>query len=175
MRTVAGTEGASEAGDGAPIGVHLQFGPDPSTSIVVSWSRRFSPDERAWDVAQLWLSDGPGRHGVLAVESIVESAGNGEFHVLRHASALNLKPGTCYGYCIVDGDRTVSGTFVTAAGKPQRFRFTACGDIGTTLAGIGCDPQTSHFAEVLPALIEAAAPMFHLALGDLAYGNHAWA
>ncbi|MBF6241091.1 alkaline phosphatase D family protein [Nocardia otitidiscaviarum] len=84
-------------------------------------------------------------------------------HRIVRMDAAGLRPDTSYRYTVVvDGDADTSrgtGRFTTPSVGPMSFRFTAgaCARVGSNGA-------------VFDALT-AENPLFHLALGDLHYGN----
>src|ERR1700733_9199974 len=111
-------------GDGTPEQVHLTWGEDPTSSVVVSWA---SPDHATRPRIRI------GRRIIAAQERQYTDAINGETVWTYHARVGGLRPGATYVYVVTadnDGNTAdpFSATFRTApAGRPA-FRFTSFGD-----------------------------------------------
>ena len=162
-RALAAT--APSAGGGTPEQVHLTWGDDPATSVVVSWA-----------------SSGPAAHPrirmdghgyVPAVTQIYTDGINGEQVWAYHARVGGLRPGTGYSYTVTaDNDAHAgapfAGSFQTAPRGRAGFRFTSFGDLAT--------PNTQwvlsygQSAQAVGA-VESFRPLFHLLNGDLCYAN----
>ncbi|HZC39674.1 MAG TPA: metallophosphoesterase family protein, partial [Streptosporangiaceae bacterium] len=160
---------AGAAADGTPEQIHLTWGNDPASSVVVSWS---SPG-RASDPRVILAGphDG-GRRTVPAAERVYTDGISGETVFTYHASALGLMPGTGYRYQVTAGnDQAASpfeSSFTTAPAGPSRFRFTSFGDLATPNTQWVLSYGQSKFAV---AAVESFAPLFHLLNGDLCYAN----
>ncbi|MFF5290727.1 purple acid phosphatase family protein [Paractinoplanes globisporus] len=166
---------------GAPPveGLHLTFGADPATQMVVSWTT-----DR--DVARPRVSYGTleGGHGrVVPAETRVytDAVSNKTVHV-HHATLSGLRPGTYYTYASLhDGGRPDAGTFQTAPRGRSAFTFTSFGDQSVPSVTWqpdgkgGFTPQmnannTPANADIVSG-IEQVDPLFHLLNGDLCYAN----
>jgi len=97
----------------------------------------------------------------------------GETCYAYHARLNSLDPDTVYAYEVLhDGTPPVPGTFRTGPrGRSRPFRFTSFGDQGVPdPIGLGLGPNSPNAGYVVDA-VESLDPLFHLANGDLAYGN----
>ena len=162
-RALAAT--APSADGGTPEQVHLTWGDDPATSVVVSWA---SPGPAAHPRIRV---DG---HGcVPAVTQTYTDGINGEQVWAYHARVGGLRPGTGYSYTVTaDNDAhpgaPFAGSFQTAPLGRAGFRFTSLGDLAT--------PNTQwvlsygQSAQAVGA-VESFRPLFHLLNGDLCYAN----
>ncbi len=157
-------------GGPVPEQVHLQFGPDASSQIAVSWAA-------AAAVARprlCWQRASGGSTGeVHAAERGYTDALTGQTVYTYHAKIDSLEPGTGYAYEVLhDGAPPVSGTFRTGPrGRSGRFRFTSFGDHSIPApVGLGLGPNSPNASFVVDA-VESLDPLFHLANGDLCYGN----
>ncbi|WP_264764219.1 purple acid phosphatase family protein [Frankia tisae] len=156
------TGGAKEA-----YGVHLAFGPDPATAMVVSWLTR-GPVTRPAVRCQA----GPGTPGeaIPANTRSYRDAHTGEAVFAHHAPLSGLEPATEYTFTIEHGGRpqAADGSFRTAPGSRAAFSFTFFGDQGTDRP---YDPFGSPASGYAVAGVERCAPLFALAGGDLSYAN----
>lgn len=166
--------GRTAAGPVAPEQVHLQFGTDASSQVVVSWA---APAAVARPRLRFGLASGqpPGRASdeVEAIERGYTDALTGETVYTYHAKIGSLEPDSVYAYEVVhDGAPPVTGTFRTApAGRSRRFTFTSFGDQSVPEPiGLGLGPNSPNAGYVVDA-IEALDPLFHLVNGDLSYSN----
>jgi 3',5'-cyclic AMP phosphodiesterase CpdA len=110
---------------------------------------------------------------VQATERGYTDALTGEICYTYHARLDSLEPGTTYGYEVLhDGAPPAQGTFRTGPrGRSRPFRFTSFGDQGVPApVGLGLGPNSPNAGYVVDA-VESLEPLFHLANGDLAYGN----
>ncbi len=160
--------GAAGASDGTPEQIHLTWGPDPATSIAVSWA---SP---APAVRPRVLISGPA--GWSRVASAVRRGYadgiSGEDTWTYHAQVGGLAPATVYRYTVTadnDGSATpFSATFSTAPRGRAPFRFTSFGDLATPNTQWVLSYGQSAYAV---AAVESFQPLFHLLNGDLCYGD----
>lgn len=167
---------------------HLTFGPDPATSMTVSWlGGASSPvlyapvDAGAVDGsaavdapgstdAGLWVPDDAER----AAPTSSLSRGPGRRRVqVEHARLTGLRPGTRYRYAVAEDAESggaVTGEFRTAPapGGDEPFTFTCFGDHGTDAPD---DPYGTHASRAVVAAVDQFDPLFHLALGDLSYAS----
>ncbi|TCO49437.1 3',5'-cyclic AMP phosphodiesterase CpdA [Kribbella antiqua] len=165
-------------------GLHLQFGADPSTELVVSWHTR-QPVRRPRVL--LGGPDGNFERTAAAVTSSYTDAKSGQVVYVHHAKAGWLRPGTEYVYAAVhEGADAEFGTFHTAPKGRAKFTFTSFGDQGTPTLGkryvpppgtsIANPPYVndnlgSPAAGDVTAGVERVRPLFHLFNGDLCYAN----
>src|SRR5215472_6799884 len=164
-RAAARTRRARAAGgDGTPEQVHLTWGEDPATSVVVSWA---SPGPASRPQVRIGQR-------VIAAESRPYTDGvSGETVWTYHARVGGLRPGALYAYAVTadnddDAADPFSATFRTAPRGRARFRFTSFGDLGT--------PNTKWVASYGQAAyavgaVELFQPLFHLLNGDLCYAS----
>ncbi|HUO37102.1 MAG TPA: fibronectin type III domain-containing protein [Mycobacterium sp.] len=158
-------------------GLHLQFGKDASTEVVVSWH-----STEAVTNPRVMLgtpSDGFGKT-VQAETRTYRDAKSGTEVRVNHARLVNLTPDTDYVYAAVqDGASPELGTVRTAPAGRAAFRFTSFGDQGTpTLgkavgAGFANDNNGSPAAGDITAAVERLNPLFNLVNGDLCYASMA--
>ncbi len=166
---------------GAPPveGLHLTFGADPATQMVVSWTTYTAVRRPRVSVGT--LEDGHGR--TVQAETVTYVDGlSGKIVYVHHASLIDLRPGAHYTYAALhDGGRPDAGTFQTAPRGREAFTFTSFGDQsvpqvtwqpdgkgGFTVAlNANSTPATADIV----AGIEQVDPLFHLLNGDLCYAN----
>lgn len=165
--TAAGA--APVAGDGTPEQVHLTWGDDPTSTVVVSWA---SPAQAA--NPRVVYTDGGGRARVVpAVQRIYTDGISGETTWTYHATLDSLGPDGDYGYSVTsdnDSNRSApfSASFQTAPTGRRPFRFTSFGDLAT--------PNTQwvlSYGQAAYAVdaVRSQQPLFHLLNGDLCYAN----
>ncbi len=163
--------------DGAPpvAGLHLQFGGDAATEVVVSWHTVDAV--RNPRVMLGTPASGFGR--VVAAETrTYRDAKSGIEVRVNHARLTGLMPDTDYVYAAMhDGAEPETGTVRTAPSGRKPLRFTSFGDQSTpTLeplpgGGYGTDNIGSPAAADTTTAIERLAPLFNLVNGDLCYAN----
>ncbi|WP_405786180.1 purple acid phosphatase family protein [Streptomyces sp. NBC_00138] len=162
---------------GAPPvqGLHLTFGKDPATQMVVSW-----------------ITDGPVKHPRVLYGTLGHGLGSsvqartrtytdgksGRTVHVHHAPLTRLSPGKEYLYLVQhDGATPDSGTFRTAPRGRQPLTFTSFGDqsapqVTWTAAGaVGLDANSTPATQDIVTGVEQVAPLFHLLNGDLCYAN----
>ncbi len=167
--SVFGAKGAAVAADGTPEQIHLTWGEDPSTSVVVSW---VSPGPAANPRLRVNASKSPAR-SVPAVQRIYTDGMNGETVYSYHARLEGLEPDAAFEYVVTaDNDRhrnrPFTAGFRTAPRGRAAFRFTSFGDLSTPVARWALSsPQSRHAVQA----VERFAPLFHLLNGDLCYAN----
>jgi hypothetical protein len=156
-------------------GLHLQFGKDASTEVVVSWHTT----EAVNNPRVMWgtPSDGFGKT-VQAQTRTYRDAKSGTEIRVNHARLLNLTPNTDYVYAAVhDGTSPELGTVRTAPAGRAALRFTSFGDQATPTVGkaVGAtfanDNKGSPAAGDITAAVERLGPLFNLVNGDLCYAN----
>jgi hypothetical protein len=164
-------------GNGAPhvAGLHLQFGSDAATEVVVSWHTPVRV--RNPRVAFGTPGDGFG-HGLSAETVAYRDAASGSEVYAHHARVTGLCPDTQYVYTAVhDGTNPELGTVRTAPRGRAPLRFTSFGDQSTptldasVARAFGRDNRGSPAAGDITSAVEHAAPLFNLVNGDLCYAN----
>jgi hypothetical protein len=146
--------------------VHLTFGEDPASEVVVSWVTPTSVSNPKVIVGT--TSDGFGR--IIAAETRTYTDSNNSVETItQHARIQGLRPDTDYVYKIVsDGETQLSSAFRTAPAGRVPFRFTSVGDIA---CGDTAYSKASLNAAATAASIEKFDPVVHLVNGDLSYAN----
>jgi hypothetical protein len=184
------TRGVSDLVPVPPVaGLHLQFGSDASSEIVVSW-HTLQPARRARVL--LGLLDGKLEQTVDADETSYTDAKSGQVVYAYHAKLGRLQANATYLYgALHEGAQPEFGTFRTAPRGRARFTFTSFGDQATPTLGRRYVPPV--FLRLLrsflpryvndnlgsPAAgdttlgVERLRPLFHLLNGDLCYANFA--
>ncbi len=166
----------ADRGDAPRVGgLHLQFGSDASSEVVVSW---FTDAPVNNPRVMLGMpGDGFGRTVAADTRTYRDAKSGTELRV-NHARIANLTPDTDYIYAAVhDGATPQLGTARTAARGRAAFRFTSFGDQSTptlkNLVGTSyiSDNRGSPAAGDMTAAVERMAPLFHLINGDLCYAN----
>jgi hypothetical protein len=166
---------------GAPPveGLHLTFGADPATQMVVSWTT--DTDVARPRVSYGTLEGGHGRTVSAATRTYVDGL-SGRTVYTHHATLTGLRPGAYYTYAALhDGGRPDAGTFRTAPRGRSAFTFTSFGD--QSVPQVTWQPDgKGGFTPVMNANntpanadivtgIEQVDPLFHLLNGDLCYAN----
>jgi len=165
-------------------GLHLQFGGDASTQMVVSW-HTLQPVRNARVV--LGRPDGKFEQTVHAATVSYTDAKAGQVVYAHHARLMRLEADSTYLYGAMHDEAAPEfGTFRTAPHGRQRFTFTSFGDQGTpTLGKRLVSPNGVALANApfvndnlgSPAAgdttlgVERLRPLFHLFNGDLCYAN----
>jgi hypothetical protein len=150
---------------GTPEQIHLAWGDDPATGVVVSWA---TPGPA---VRPRVLLDG---HRMIRGQQRTYTDGiNGETVWAFHARVDGLRPGTAYTYTVTaDNDasagRPFRGSFRTAPAGRAAFRFTSFGDLATPNTKWVLSYGQSAYAV---GVVEVFRPLFHLLNGDLCYAN----
>jgi 3',5'-cyclic AMP phosphodiesterase CpdA len=165
-------------------GLHLQFGADASSEMVVSWHTRQAVRHPRVVLGHL---DGKLERTAAAAEVSYTDAKLNQVVYAYHARLTNLTPGSSYLYAAVhDGATPEFGTFRTMPRGRSAFTFTSFGDQGTPTVGKRYVPPPGVTLSVplfvndnlgAPAGsdttlgIERVRPAFHLFNGDLCYAN----
>ena len=114
-------------------GLHLQFGADASSEVVVSW-HTLQPVRRPRVV--LGHLDGKLDRTSVAVETSYTDAKSGRPVYAYHARLRGLQPAAAYLYVALhDGAEPEFGTFHTAPRGRMPLTFTSFGDQGTPTLG----------------------------------------
>jgi hypothetical protein len=149
---------------GTPEQIHLTWGDDPATSVVVSWA---SPGPATRPQVRI------GQRVIPAEPRLYTDGLNGETVWTYHARVGGLRPGATYAYMVTadnDGNASdpFSATFRTAPGGRKPFRFTSFGDLATpNTAWVLSYGQSAYAVEA----VESFQPLFHLLNGDLCYAD----
>jgi predicted secreted protein len=152
------------ASDGTPEQIHLTWGGNPATGVVVSWA---SPGQAVRARVQI------GQRAVPAESRPYTDGISGETVWTYHARVGGLRPGATYAYAVTaDNDANAadpfSATFRTAPAGRAPFRFTSFGDLATPNdAWVLSYGQSAYAVEA----VESFQPLFHLLNGDLCYAN----
>ena len=165
-------------------GLHLQFGSDASSQMVVSW-HTLQPVRRPRVL--LGRLDGKLEQTVDATTVGYTDAKSGQAVFAHHAKLRRLRADTPYLYgALHDGAAPQFSTFRTAPSGRAAFTFTSFGDQGTPTLGRKYEPPagvalpgTLYVNDNLgtPAAgdvtrgVERLQPLFHLFNGDLCYAN----
>ena len=163
---------------GAPPvqGLHLTFGADPSTQMVVSWITDGPVNKPR--VMHGTLEDGFGGGGVNAETRTYVDGASGRTVYVHHALLKHLEPGTDYVYLVShEGATPDSGSFRTAPRGRAPLTFTSFGDQAApqvswqTDGTVMLDNNSTPASKDIVTGIEQVAPLFHLLNGDLCYAN----
>ncbi len=166
------------------LGLHLQFGDDPTSDVTVSW-HTLQPVRNA----RVLLGSTGGRYRLTVAAdraSYVDGKSTQSVYAY-HAKITGLTPNSDYAYAAVhDGAEPAYGSFQTAPRGRAAFTFTSFGDQGTPTLGKIYSPPAgvtianppyvndnlgSPSAGDTTAAVERVQPLFHLFNGDLCYAN----
>jgi hypothetical protein len=176
---------AADAGAAPPVhGLHLQFGADASSEMVVSWH---TLERVRRPRVVLGYLDGTLQRTVVAAEASYVDAKAKQAVYAYHARLTALKPGTAYLYAALhDGAEPAFGTFRMLPRGRSAFTFTSFGDQGTPTLGKRFVPPAGVTLANPPFVndnlggpagndttlgVERLRPAFHLFNGDLCYAN----
>ena len=165
-------------------GLHLQFGSDASSQMVVSWhTLQPVPSARV----ALGRLDGELQRVVEANEISYTDAKSGQVVCAYHAKIDQMQADSAYLYAAShDGAEPEFGTFRTSPRGRARFTFTSFGDQGTPTLGKKYLPPEGVTIPNPPFVndnlgspaagdttlgVERLQPLFHLFNGDLCYAN----
>jgi len=158
--------GQPALGNGTPEQVHLTWGDDPATSVVVSWG---SPARAARPRVRI------GQRVILASEQAHTDEATGKTVWTYHAPVPGLRAGATYAYAVTaDNDANArdpfTSTFRTASTGRAAFRFTSFGDLRCP-----DDAEAAYTDAGYPAgTVESFQPLFHLMNGGLCGTDAAW-
>jgi 3',5'-cyclic AMP phosphodiesterase CpdA len=183
-QTAPATSTASPLTAPPVAGLHLQFGTDASSEMVVSW-HTLQPAQKPR--VMLGTLDGKLDRVVEAKEASYTDAKSGQAVYAYHARLGQLQPDAAYLYGAVhDGAVPEFGTFRTAPRGRAKFTFTSFGDQATPTLGKIYKPPEGVTIEKPPFVndnlgspaaadtvlgVERVQPLFHLLNGDLCYAN----
>ena len=165
-------------------GLHLQFGADASTEVVVSW-HTLQP-VTAPKVLLGYEGSDWGRTYTAGTYTYVD-AQSGQTVYAHHALVTRLRPSTTYTYAALHrGAHAEIASFTTAPSGRAPFTFTSFGDQGTPTLGKRYVPPAGATIASPPFVndnlgspaagdvtqgVERVQPLFHLFNGDLCYAN----
>jgi phosphodiesterase/alkaline phosphatase D-like protein len=167
-------------------GLHLQFGADASSEMVVSW-HTLQPVRNPRVV--LGRLDGKLEQTVEAKATSYTDGKSGQIVYAYHVKLAQLQPDSAYLYGAKhDGADPEFGTFRTSARGRVPFIFTSFGDQGTPTAARKYVPSEGVKIGNAPVAyvndnlgspagadttlgVERLQPLFHLFNGDLCYAN----
>lgn len=160
----AGQHSGAAGADGTPEQIHLTWGQDPATSVVVSWA---APGQAIRPRVHV------GERVIHAEERPYTDGLNGVTTYTYHARVGGLRPGRTYAYTVTaDNDASAadpfSATFTTAPHGRAKFRFTSFGDLATPNTAWVLSYGQSAYAV---GAVESFQPLFHLLNGDLCYAD----
>jgi hypothetical protein len=153
---------------GAPPveGLHLTFGADPATQMVVSWTT--DADVAHPRVSYGTLEGGHGRTVAAETRTYVDGVSGKAVHT-HHATLTGLRPGGYYTYAALhDGGRSAF-TF-TSFGDQSVPQVTWQPDGKGGFTPVMNANNTPATADIVNG-IEQVDPLFHLLNGDLCYAN----
>jgi len=165
----AASKAATASPDGTPEQIHLTWGSDPATEIVISWASLAS----AVNPRVQFGGAGEQQQTVHGVQRIYTDGLNGATVFTYHARLRGLKPANTYEYTITaDNDSNAAqpfgASFQTAPRGRTPFRWTTYGDLATPNTEWVLSYPQSRFAV---QAVERFQPLFHLLNGDLCYAN----
>ncbi len=152
------------SGDGTPEQIHLTWGENPGSDVVVSWA---SPEAASRPRVRV------GQRVIPAEARHYTDGINGETVWTYHARLSGLRPGATYAYTVTAGNdgnaaEPFSAMFRTAPHGRAPFRFTSFGDLATPNTDwVLSYGQSAYAVEA----VESFQPLFHLLNGDLCYSN----
>jgi 3',5'-cyclic AMP phosphodiesterase CpdA len=165
-------------------GLHLQFGADASSQIVVSW-HALQPVRQPRVV--LGHLDGRLEQVIPARQTSYTDAKGAQAVYAYHAPINGLRSDTAYLYAALhEGAEPEFATFRTAPRGRAAFTFTSFGDQGTPTLGRLYSPPAGVSLPNPPFVndnlgspaaahttlgVERIQPLFHLFNGDLCYAN----
>jgi hypothetical protein len=160
---------AAATPDGTPEQIHLTWGEEPSSAVIVSWA---SPAQ-AIRPRVLYDSGGSLDKTAHGIQRTYTDGLNGETVFAYHAHLRDLPPGTTIQYAVTaDNDSNAAQPFTSSFRTAPRgrapFRWTSYGDLATpNTAWVLSYPQSRYAV----AAVERFQPLFHLLNGDLCYAN----
>ena len=165
-------------------GLHLQFGADASSEMVVSWHTLQPVTNPHVVLGQL---DGTLAQTVEAKPTSYTDAQSGQAVYAYHAKLGRLRADSSYLYgALHDGAEPEFGTLRTSPRGRAPFTFTSFGDQGTPTLGKLYVPPAGVTIPSPPYVndnlgspaagdttlgVERVQPLFHLFNGDLCYAN----
>jgi hypothetical protein len=166
---VGALKASAATSDGTPEQIHLTWGNDPSSTVVVSWASA----AQAINPRVLVGTSTTKEKTVHAIQRTYTDGLNGETVFTYHARLHGLSPGTTFHYSVTadndsNAEAAFSATFQTAPRGRAPFRWTSFGDLATpNTVWVLSSPQSRFAVEA----VEQFKPLFHLLNGDLCYAN----
>ena len=159
--------------DGTPEQIHLTWGEDPATSVVVSWASPGAAVNARVLVGETLPASVAAARVIHAVQRSYTDGLNGQTVYTYHARVERLRPDATFRYSVTaDNDRhreqPFSATFRSAPAGRAAFRWTSYGDLATPVTSWTLSSPQSRFAV---EAVERFKPLFHLLNGDLCYAN----
>ncbi|PCE23187.1 serine/threonine protein phosphatase [Paraburkholderia acidicola] len=160
---------ATATPDGTPEQIHLTWGNNPATEVVISWAS-LAPATNP----RVHISCGGERKiTVHGVQRTYTDGLNGTVVFTYHARLHGLHHSTDYEYEVTADNDSNAGqpftaSFRTAPHGRAPFRWTSYGDLATPNTGWVLSSPQSRFAV---QAVERFQPLFHLLNGDLCYAN----
>lgn len=156
-------------------GLHLQYGADAATEVVVSWHTAV----RVSNPRVMFGTPDGGFGDTVAADTVAyRDAQSGTEIRVHHARLSGLLPDTEYVYAAMhDGASPELGTARTAPRGRAPLRFTSFGDQSTptldamVAEAFGSDRSGSAAAGDITSAVESTQPLFNLVNGDLCYAN----
>ncbi len=131
----------------APTQIHLSYGSDPSTQMIVMWRTASSTSTHQVKFGT-----------TISLGATASGTAVGTLHTV---SLDGLQPSTLYYYsCGSAAGWSAAKTFRTAPASPQKFVIAAYGDAGIT-----------SNSKAVVAAVNGAKPDLVVLLGDLSYAN----
>jgi 3',5'-cyclic AMP phosphodiesterase CpdA len=165
-------------------GLHLQFGADASSEMVVSWHTLQSVRNPRVVLGRL---DGEFEQIVEGKATSYTDAKSGQIVYAYHAKLGRLRPNFTYLYEVMhEGAEPEFGTFRTSPRGRAQLTFTSFGDQGTPTIGKKYEPPAGMTISNPPYVndnlgspaagdttlgVERLRPLFHLFNGDLCYAS----
>jgi Purple acid Phosphatase, N-terminal domain/Calcineurin-like phosphoesterase len=155
--------------DGTPEQIHLTWGSDPTSEVVVSWASLASASSPRVQFG----TAGEAQQTVHGVQRIYTDGINGATVFTYHARLRGLKPANTYQYVVTADNHSnaaqpFTASFQTAPRGRTSFRWTTYGDLATPNTQWVLSYPQSRFAV---QAVERFQPLFHLLNGDLCYAN----
>ena len=162
-------DAAAASADGTPEQVHLTWGDDPASTVVVSWA---SAAEAVNPRVRFGHSTAR-EHALPAVQRSYIDGLNGQTVFTYHARLAGLAPDALVHYSVTaDNDSNAAAPFASSFRTARRgrhaFRFTSYGDLATPVTSWVLSSLQSRYAV---QAVEQFQPLFHLLNGDLCYAN----
>ena len=164
-----GRANAQNLADGTPEQIHLTWGEDPASQVVVSWASL----AQAVNPRVVYTADGHSPRTAHGIQRTYTDGLNGETVFNYHARLHDLPAGATVQYLVTaDNDSNAaqpfSASFQTAPRGRAPFRWTSYGDLATpNTAWVLSYPQSRFAVQA----VERFQPLFHLLNGDLCYAN----
>ena len=162
-------EAKAASPDGTPEQIHLTWGEDPTSIVVVSWASAAQAVNPRVHFGHLSARG----HTVHALQRTYTDGLTGQTIFTYHARLEGLHANSLYQYAVTaDNDANAAqpftASFRTAPRGHAPFRWTSFGDLATPVTAWVLSYGQSKFAV---QAVESFQPLFHLLNGDLCYAN----